>query len=900
MKKAVIGILAHVDAGKTTLSEALLYTCGRITKMGRVDNQDAFFDTYALERNRGITIFSKQAVFHLGDNTVTLIDTPGHVDFSAEMERTMQVLDYAVLVVSAADGVQGHTQTLWHLLDRYHIPVFLFINKMDQDGTDRIHLLTELKNRLHDNCIDFNIDSHLNSRKTFYENVAVCDEVLLERFLDMDTVMTEEIRELILQRKIFPCYFGSALKSEGVEEFVLGLQTYLAFPGYPDEFGARVFKITRDEQGNRLTHLKITGGTLRVKNVLSGCDTHSHCCGQTENWEEKVNQIRIYSGDKYEPVNDVCAGTICAVTGLTKTRPGDGLGYDKNDMAPVLEPVLTYQLKLPNGCDASFMLPKLHQLQEEEPSLHIVWDESLQEIQAQLMGEVQVEILQSLIQERFGIEVEFGSGNIVYKETIAETVEGVGHFEPLRHYAEVHLLLKPGEPGSGLQFDSDCSEDMLDKNWQRLVLTHLAEKEHPGVLTGSPITDLNITLVAGRAHLKHTEGGDFRQATYRAVRQGLKQAESVLLEPYYGFTLEVPEKMVGRAMSDLERMHGTFVLEQTAGETAVLTGDVPVVNMRDYHKEVLSYTKGTGHLSCTFRGYKPCHNAKQVISAAGYDSERDIENPTGSVFCSHGTGFIVPWNQVKEYMHIEYQITAQKSQILIDELQDRRNFISQEWIDDDEVDSIFSKTFYANKGHESGARWKKTVKKPVISTPALKKSWKKAEEKDSYLLVDGYNIIHAWEDLKQLAKQNIDGARGKLLDILCNYQGIRKCHVIAVFDAYRVPGRIAKMEDYHNIHVVYTKEAETADQYIEKFAHDHAREYDVTVATSDNLEQIIVWGQGCHIVSARELFNEVTEAHTLMMAEYENQRPKERNRLFDSLSETALDRLQQAGTQEHE
>lgn len=883
MKKAVIGILAHVDAGKTTLSEALLYTCGRIAKMGRVDNQDAFLDTYALERSRGITIFSKQAIFPLGDIEVTLMDTPGHVDFSAEMERTLQVLDYAILVISGADGVQGHTRTLWQLLEKYHIPVFIFVNKMDQEGSNQGALLAELKSRLDDNCIDFCIPDALTSSGIFYENVAVCDEALLDRFLETGTMTVKDIQELILQRKVFPCYFGSALKLQGVEHFLQGLGNYITCPNYPDSFGARVFKIMRDEQGNRLTHLKVTGGTLRVKNTLSG----------SGNWTEKVNQIRIYSGTRYETVNEAGAGTVCSVTGLTKTRAGEGLGVDCSEIFPRLEPVLTYQILLPDGCDAAATLPKLYQLQEEDPSLHIVWNESIQEIQAQLMGEVQVEILQSMIQERFGMQVSFGTGKIVYKETILETAEGVGHFEPLRHYAEVHLILEPGEAGSGLVFDTDCPEDLLDKNWQRLVLTHLEEKEHRGVLTGSPITDMRITLVAGRAHQKHTEGGDFRQATYRAVRQGLKQAHSILLEPYYEFHLEVPEKSLGRAMADIERMHGDFTLHQTASETAVLTGSVPVATMQDYHKDVLSYTKGLGKLSCILKGYAPCHNAEQIIAGIGYDAERDLENPTGSVFCVHGAGFVVPWDQVYEYMHIENRLRMPQEETEPGSLQDRKNFISQEWIDDEEINSIFSKTFYANKVSDSRSRWKKSTKNPDISTPSIKRVWKRPEERDSYLLIDGYNIIHAWEDLKPLAKDNIDGARGKLLDILCNYQGIRGDHVIVVFDAYRVAGRIAKVEDYHNIHVVYTKEAETADQYIEKFAHEHARKYDVTVATSDNLEQIIVWGQGCRLLSARELLNDVREANTFMMESYKQNHPQTRHHLLDSLPEDTLQLLHQ-------
>lgn len=649
MKKLVIGILAHVDAGKTTLSESILYRSGLLRKPGRVDNGDAFLDTYALEKARGITIFSKQANFKWKSMEVSLLDTPGHVDFSAEMERSLQVLDAAVLVISGADGVQGHTQTLWQLLKRYGIPVFLFINKMDQPGTDKEAIQKELKDRLDEGCVDFSGEMD----EAFYEQAAMCDEAALEQFLEEDRLEEEQLIQLIRERKLFPCFYGSALKLTGVDEFLDGLDRYTVQPVYPQEFGAKIFKIVRDDQGNRLTYMKITGGSLKVKSMLTNAGAEDKLRPGQEVWEEKVNQIRIYSGDKYELINEAQAGTVCAVTGLGHTRPGEGLGVEQASAAPLLEPVLTYQVKLPEGCEVPVILPRLRQLEEEEPALHIVWDERLQEIQAQVMGEVQIEILKSLIQDRFGVAVEFGAGHIVYKETIADRVEGVGHFEPLRHYAEVHLLLEPAERGSGLQFASDCSEDILDRNWQRLVLTHLEEKEHRGVLTGAPITDMKITLLTGRSHLKHTEGGDFRQATYRAVRQGLMQAHSILLEPWYAFRLEVPEKLVGRAMTDIEKMNGSFNAPFTEGDMAVLTGVCPVVTMRDYQKEVIAYTKGYGRLFCSLKGYEPCHNALEVMEQSGYDPERDTENPTGSVFCAHGAGFVVPWDKVTDYMHLE-------------------------------------------------------------------------------------------------------------------------------------------------------------------------------------------------------------------------------------------------------
>ncbi len=857
MGKIVVGILAHVDAGKTTLSEGMLYTSGAIRTMGRVDNRDAFLDTYALERKRGITIFSKQAVFPLGTTQVTLLDTPGHVDFSPEMERTLQVLDYAILVISGADGVQGHTRTLWNLLRRYEIPTFVFVNKMDQEGTDAEVLLQELKNVLEEGCVDFSTkrDAH------FYEETAVCSEDALEEFLETGRLKKETLQELFLERQLFPCFFGSALRLEGVKEFVEQMQELIKVPAYPETFGAKVFKIARDEAGNRLTYLKITGGSLKVKAVIEG---------------QKVNQIRIYSGEKYEAVNEAKAGSICAVTGLSDTYPGEGLGAEQGTYLPVLEPVLNYQVIPTEGDDPILLLPKLRELEEEEPQLHIVWEEALQEIHVQLMGEVQLEVLKTLIYERFGVEVEFGQGNILYKETIQNTVEGVGHFEPLRHYAEVHLLLEPGEPGSGVQCMSVCSEDVLDRNWQRLILTHLMETEHRGVLTGAPITDIRITLVSGKAHLKHTEGGDFRQAVYRAVRQGLKQAESVLLEPYYEYRLELPSENVGRAMTDIERMHGTFGLPQTEADRTILTGMAPVSTMRDYQKEVHAYTRGNGTLQCTLKGYAPCHNTEEVLAATGYDSERDTLHPTGSVFCAHGAGFLVPWYEVKEYMHPP-SIMQEKPSDSSEEKQTAYRVPEEidAWIDTEEVDRIIAQSVSANKKQKTLPKKKLPEYYKSTSKP------KKQEVREEYLLVDGYNVIFAWEDLKDLAQVSIDGARGKLLDVLCDYQGMKKCNLIVVFDAYRVQGYKTEISTYHNIHVVFTKEAETADQYIEKFAHENGKKYNVTVATSDGLEQIIIRGQGCRLLSARELKDEIERTKKTLFEEH----PQESKKLSLSLKD---------------
>ena len=910
MKKLVIGILAHVDAGKTTLSEELLYLCGEIRKIGRVDHGDAFLDTYELEKERGITIFSKQALLKTENMEVTLLDTPGHVDFSAEMERTLQVLDYAILVINGMDGVQSHTMTLWRLLERYQIPTFLFVNKMDQQGTDHDALLNDLKQHLHENCVDFG-----RTQDTDYgmyeltpeqlENIAVCEEDLLETYLETDIVEDRDIVRLIVQRKIFPCYFGSALKEKGVKDFWNGVQKYTAEPKRPTEFGAKVFKIARDEQGNRLTYMKITGGSLKVKTLLSSNSNGQSLPGRKAEeaaWEEKADQIRLYSGVKYELTSEAEAGTVCAVTGLTRTYPGEGLGIEQESELPILEPVLNYQIILPDDCDPHQMLQKLRQLEEEEPQLHILWDSQFSEIHAQLMGEVQIEILKKLIWDRFHVAVEFGAGSIVYKETVAEPVEGVGHFEPLRHYAEVHLLIEPGEPGSGCQFFTACSEDVLARNWQRLILTHLEEKEHIGVLTGSPLTDVQITILTGRAHAKHTEGGDFRQATYRAVRQGLRKARNILLEPYYEFRLEVPAEMIGRAMADVQKMQGTFDAPEVEGETAILKGTAAVAQMRDYQKEVVSYTHGTGKLFCSLKGYAPCKNQDEVVQNIGYDPEADLENPTGSVFCAHGAGFVVPWDQVEAYMHLQSGVdmdeldseswyedveSAQNPGTAVDNANISRNIsgkngkfsYSGSYEEEEELQAIFERTFGPMK-RDRTAFQKKTVHS---STPATRYRAGKPRQEE-YLLVDGYNIIFSWEELNELAKENIHAACDKLMDILSNYQGYRKCTLILVFDAYKVEGHVEEIITYHNIYVVYTKEAETADQYIEKTVHRIGRQYQVTVATSDGLEQVIIMGQGAQRISAQGLKKEIEDTEKTAREEWHQRRQSSKTYLFDHMS----------------
>ena len=875
MENIVMGILAHVDAGKTTLSEGMLYLSGTVRKLGRVDHKDAFLDTYFLERDRGITIFSKQAVFSLGNRRINLLDTPGHVDFSAEMERTLQVLDYAVLVISGADGVQGHTETLWKLLKLYEIPTFIFINKMDQPGTDRESLLAELKERLDEGCIVFGKGKNVES----LEEIAMTDEAVLDYFMEHETVRNEDICRLIRERKIFPCYFGSALKLDGVQELLAGFEEYMKPFDGKKEFGARVFKISRDDKGERLTFLKVTGGKLVVKMPI--------------NKEEKINQIRIYSGAKYEAVNEVEAGGVCAVTGLSSSYIGQGLGVEKGTAAPFLEPVLTYQMILPEGADTTKVLRELKQLEEEEPLLNIVWNPALEEIHVQLMGEVQTEILKTMIAERFHLDVEFGTGKIVYKETIKSPVVGVGHYEPLRHYAEVHLKMEPLEAGSGLVFDTDCSEDVLDRNWQRLILTHLQEREHPGVLTGAPITDMKITIVAGRAHLKHTEGGDFRQATYRAVRQGLKSAESVLLEPWYSFVLEVPSEQVGRAMSDIGQMNGSFEGPEAEDKQGMvrLTGTAPASEMRDYQREVWAYTKGRGRITLTLKGYEPCHNAEEVIEEIGYDSERDVDNPTGSVFCVHGAGFLVKWDEVPEYMHIKEDFLAEKPGIEQDEMMavqmgNHCNYsggYSSSYDDDPELLTIMEREFGSKQKERDrySSYRKQTVSTPVLHTTVIKEN----EPKKEYLLVDGYNIIFAWEELNELAKASIDAARNKLMDILSNYQGFIGCTLILVFDAYKVKGNQGEVQKYHNIYVVYTKEAETADQYIEKTTHEIGRKYKVTVATSDALEQVIVMGQGAYRISARDFYEEVERTEKQIREINERERGEKRNYLLDYAKE---------------
>lgn len=896
--KLTIGILAHVDAGKTTLAESILYLTGSIRKLGRVDHQDAFLDTYELERERGITIFSKQAEFRLGEREVTLLDTPGHVDFSAEMERTLQVLDYAILVISGADGVQGHVQTLWRLLKQYEIPVFLFINKMDQPDTNEKALMEELTKRLDEKCINFSGGLETEEAK---ENLAVCDEAVLEHYLESGEIQKEEIINLIAKRKVFPCYFGSALKIQGIEEFLRGIETFTRECAYPEEFGARVFKIARDAQGNRLTYLKITGGSLKVKMLLSNEKEAGE--GKEELWEEKAEQIRIYSGNSFEAVKEAKAGSVCAVTGLSHTYCGQGLGIEAHTFLPVLEPVLTYKIELPEDCNVHSMLIKLKELEEEEPQLHIVWDERLQEIHAQVMGEVQIEILKRMIWERYQTEVEFGSGKIVYKETIEDCVEGVGHFEPLRHYAEVHLKLEPAERGTGLHFFADCSEDLLDRNWQRLVLTHLEERMHKGVLTGSEITDMRITLVSGRAHLKHTEGGDFRQATYRALRQGLKKAKSVLLEPVYEFRLELPADKVGRAMADIQKMYGEFQLSDSEGEYSVVTGFAPVSLMRDYQKEVMAYTSGHGRLFCTLKGYMPCHNADEVIEEMNYDSESDLENPTGSVFCAHGAGFIVPWYEVEDYMHLELQTPMQKR--VEEEIpmpkrtpQEAEAYLKEGVQNEEELRAIFERTYGAVKRERQG--WERVSKRNPNRNPSARSSEtentrkeKKREPIKEYLLVDGYNIIFAWEDLNELSKINIESARNKLMDRLSNYQGYKKMTLILVFDAYKVKGNPGSVMKYHNIYVVYTKEAETADQYIEKTVHEIGRKYQVTVATSDALEQVIILGQGGNRLSAANLLEEVEAVEAEISKKVQKKTPKEKNYLFDHLDEEMADLMEE-------
>lgn len=863
MKKIVAGILAHVDAGKTSLSEGMLYVSNSIRKLGRVDHKDAFLDTNEIEKMRGITIFSKQAVMEYGDTKITLLDTPGHVDFSSEMERTIDVLDVAILVISAPAGVQGHTSTVWKLLRDHNVPTFIFVNKMDQPGVDKDEVYNNIVNKLSRECVPFDVNKEkFGLDNEMLEQVALNDEEILEEYLVKGTISDEAIIKMINEGKVFPCFFGSALKLDGVKEFMEGLTKLTLQPQYPDEFGAKVFKIARDEQGNKLTYIKVVGGSLKVKSTISGVD----------GWEEKINQIRIYSGSRYEVVNEVCKGDVCALMGIKSAVCGEGLGITPWSKPPVLMPVLNYSIILPQDCQASVMLPKLKQLEEEEPLLHLKWNEHSGQIQVQLMGEIQTEILKSIIHERFGVDVEFDAGSIVYKETITNEVIGVGHFEPLRHYAEVHLKMEPGKKGSGITVKSQCSEDKLDRNWQRLIMTNIREKEHVGVLTGSLITDVIITLISGRAHIKHTEGGDFRQAVYRAVRQGLMQADSVLLEPYYNFNLEIPAACIGRALADIDMMKGSANPPEIEGQTAVISGNAPVSTMMGYHTKVMAYTKGIGRLQTTFRGYEPCHNEEEIISARKYEPERDIDNTPDSVFCSHGAGVVIPWNMVKEYMHItdqeEYNdnYNEQSNIAVARKVESYKGTYAQ----DKELEEIFLRTFKSSKNDEKKDVFRKKSSKPVPmqSINNASDSKKRYEKKDSYLLVDGYNILFAWDELNELAKVNIDGARTKLLDIMCNYQGFMGCNLIVVFDAYKVKGHECEMLSYHNINVVYTKEAQTADSYIEQFAHEMGKKHNVVVATSDRLEQMIIIGSGCIRISARDFYNEVTRVENLIREEY--------------------------------
>lgn len=876
-KRQVIGILAHVDAGKTTLAESILYLSGNIRSLGRVDHGNTFLDTNEMERARGITIFSKQAEVTLKDGEkelpVTFMDTPGHVDFSAEMERTLQILDYAVLVINGMDGIQGHVLTLWKLLKRYTIPTFLFVNKMDQSGTDRGKLLKELQERLSDHCIPFDVPPE----EEWKEYIAMCSEELMEQYLETGDIVQEDIKTAIAKRLIFPCFFGSALKIQGVEELLRGLIALTIRKQYPADFGARVYKITRDDKGGRLTHVKLTGGSFKVKNVIG---------------EEKADQIRFYSGVQFRTENEAVAGEVCAITGLESTYAGQGLGIEESLERPVLAPVLTYQLVLPAGAEPHIVYRKLMLLEEEEPLLHLVWEEQTKEIRAQVMGEVQIEVLKNMIKERLGLEVSFGTGCIVYKETIAEAVEGVGHYEPLRHYAEAHILLEPGERGSGLTFATDVSTDVLDLNWQRLILTHLEEKQHKGVLVGAPITDMKLTVIGGRSHKKHTEGGDFREATYRAVRQGLKKAKSILLEPVYEFRLEVPQECVGRAMTDIGKMQGKFSDPEMNGNLAVLCGTAPVATMQEYPMEVAAYSKGEGRIFLSPGGYEPCHNEEEVIMSMGYDSEADLANPTGSVFCAHGAGFVVPWDEVENYMHVE---TEWEENEYADSIEDgaienyARNITSDRngtaqvnvgnavqasgtrssggsavgafSAEDKELAEIFNRTYgKSDSKGKSGSAYDPMSVVHRSSSPK-KVEIKLQERQEEYLLVDGYNIIFSWDELNEMSKTNIAAARQKLMDVLCNYQGFKKCTLILVFDAYKVEGFQGEVQKYHNIHVVYTKEAETADQYIEKTVHQIAKKYKVTVATSDATEQVIIWGAGAMRMSAQGLLQEVQETN---------------------------------------
>lgn len=851
MKKIVVGILAHVDSGKTTLSEALLYQSGAIKKLGRVDHKNSFLDTFNLERDRGITIFSKQAVFDTENTRFTLLDTPGHIDFSAETERTLQVLDYAILVVSATNGIQSHTHTLWKLLSKYNVPVFIFVNKTDLEGADKNRVLEELKTKFSSGCVNFSGDN----KEEFYENVALCHEKLLNQYYEKDCIDDSLITEYICRRKVFPCFFGSALKLEGTAEFLQGLDRYTKIPLYGDEFGAKVFKISEDK-GQRLTHLKVTGGTLNVRDTVISPKNKDG---------EKINQIRIYNGDKFTVTDKAEGGTVCAVTGITFAQSGDGLGCEKNSSMPILQPVLNYKLELPENTDPHKAFDNMKVLEREDPQLKVVWNQRLSEIHIQLMGDIQLEVLQEIIKERFSMDVSFSKGSIIYKETIADTVEGVGHFEPLRHYAEVHLILKPGKKDSGIVIKNECKEDVLDKNWQRLIITHLYEKTHLGVLTGSPITDIEIILASGKAHPKHTEGGDFRQATYRAVRQGLRQAKSVLLEPVYEFTLEIPTENTGRAMTDIQRMSGTFDTPENSGELTIIKGTAPVSEMGDYAREVMQYTHGKGKLACALKGYEPCHNSDEIIEAVGYDCDGDTDNPCDSVFCSHGSGYNVKWDQVKSHMHLPSVLSKPKTVT--------ENFVVNKDLDtakykgakdlfalDKELMAIFEKTYGPVKNRNGRENQNHFTFTESTEKKEYKKQLKGNYDGVEYLLVDGYNVIHSWDRLKKLAEDNLETARNVLVNILCNYQGYRKCNLIVVFDAYKVKGNVGEVEKQGNITIVYTKEAETADMYIEKASYKLAKTNKVRVVTSDALEQLIILEGGALRVSSAEFQYEVEQA----------------------------------------
>ncbi|WP_024858492.1 translation factor GTPase family protein [Ruminococcus albus] len=846
-RKAVIGILAHVDSGKTTLSEAMLYKSGAIRKLGRVDHKDAFLDTNPIERDRGITIFSKQAVFEYGGVGFTLLDTPGHVDFSGETERTLRVIDAAIIVISGTDGVQPHTKTLARLLERYDIPTFIFVNKMDMDGARKDFVMNSVTAAMGDKCVSF-----AQPADDLTEALSLCSEEMMEEYLEKGEISDSNIISAIAQRRLIPVCFGSALKLEGIETLLDCISKYIPLPEERAEFGAKVYKIT-DDNGAKLTHMKITGGSLAVRDVLTYTDRDG------EEISEKVGRIRVYSGEKARNAEVVVQGEVCAVPALTATFAGQGLEFEPTDPEQILEPVLTYRVIAPKEVDEHTLLSRLRILEDEDPTMAVNYNEQLHEVTAALMGEVQAEVLKRIVSERFGMDIELGEGRIAYRETIAEPVDGAGHFEPLRHYAEVHLRLEPLPRGSGLEFDSDCSEDILSRNWQRLILTHLKEKTHRGVLTCSPITDMRITLTAGRAHLKHTEGGDFRQATYRAVRQGLRKAKSILLEPWYSYRLEIPAANVGRALTDLDRMGAHTEPPETDGETAVLTGTAPVSKLRFYHTEVAGYTKGLGRLSCRAAGYDVCLDADEVIAEIGYDPDKDTHNYADSVFCSHGAGHVVPWDEADEQMHVSPE-TGRRQYQQAEEVRTRAADFVRRAVEDEELMAIFERTYGSiNRKKRDAMR----TPKEAVKTKAKPRPVPTGPE---YLLVDGYNIIFAWDELKKLAAENLDLARSTLINRLSSFQGCRGCELIIVFDAYRVkePEHIDKSG---SVSVVYTKEAETADTYIERTAHQLAKEHRVTVATSDGLEQVIIMGSGARRMSASDLKHDV-EASEKAVREY--------------------------------